>query len=77
MPALKIYMSVMKWGGIRSISVPQIGLADGLVRIMHRDYIRSRSRRMDKPSKKKPNPSSKTMQTRLFRDRPASVTCRL
>jgi len=77
MPALKIYMSVMKWGGIRSISVPQIGLADGLVRIMHRDYIRSRSRRMDKPSKKKPTPSSKSTQTRLYRNRPTSVACRL
>ena len=36
MPALKIYMSVMKWGGVRKISVPQIGLADGLVRLMYR-----------------------------------------
>ena len=41
MPALKIYMSVMKWGGIRTIEVPQIGLADGLVRLMYRQYIRS------------------------------------
>jgi exopolyphosphatase/guanosine-5'-triphosphate,3'-diphosphate pyrophosphatase len=35
MPALKIYMSVMRWGGIHTISVPQIGLVDGLVRLMH------------------------------------------
>jgi hypothetical protein len=33
---LKIYTSVMKWGSIRRISVPQIGLADGLVRMMYR-----------------------------------------
>lgn len=35
-PALKIYASVMKWGGIKQIGVPQIGLADGLVRMMYR-----------------------------------------
>ena len=35
-PALKIYASVMKWGSIRRIGVPQIGLADGLVRMMYR-----------------------------------------
>ncbi|GAB6905943.1 Exopolyphosphatase [Desulfosarcina cetonica] len=36
MPALKIYLSVMKWGGIHTLSVPQVGLADGLVRLMYR-----------------------------------------
>ncbi|BBO93037.1 exopolyphosphatase [Desulfosarcina ovata] len=36
MPALKIYISVMKWGGIHTLSVPQVGLADGLVRLMYR-----------------------------------------
>ena len=36
MPALNIYISVMKWGGIHTISVPQIGLADGLVRLMYK-----------------------------------------
>ncbi|MFH1984415.1 MAG: exopolyphosphatase [Pseudomonadota bacterium] len=41
MPALKIYLSVMKWGGIPTIEVPQIGLADGLVRLMYRQYIQS------------------------------------
>ena len=35
MPALKIYLAVMKWGGISTISVPQIGLVDGLVRLMY------------------------------------------
>ena len=44
MPALKIYASVMKWGGIDTISVPQIGLADGLVRLMYRE----RGKRMEK-----------------------------
>ena len=59
MPALKIYMSVMKWGNIQRISVPQIGLADGLVRIMHRKHVRSRIRQIDKPpSTKKQSPSA-------------------
>lgn len=47
MPALKIYMSVMKWGGIETISVPQIGLVDGLVRLMYQQ------RSNDFPRKKK------------------------
>jgi exopolyphosphatase/guanosine-5'-triphosphate,3'-diphosphate pyrophosphatase len=53
MPALKIYMSVMKWGGIRSIAVPQIGLADGMVRIMYRQHLRSKKKKNPDPSKKK------------------------
>ena len=30
-PALNIYISVMKWAGATEISVPKIGLADGLI----------------------------------------------
>ena len=52
MPALKIYMSVMKWGGIRSIAVPQIGLADGMVRIMYRQHLRSKKGKKPESSKK-------------------------
>ena len=37
MPALKIYLAVMKWGGFDKISVPQIGLVDGLVRLMYKE----------------------------------------
>jgi exopolyphosphatase/guanosine-5'-triphosphate,3'-diphosphate pyrophosphatase len=51
MPALKIYMSVMKWGGIRTMAVPQIGLADGMVRMMYRQHLRSKKKR--KPESKK------------------------
>ena len=52
MPALKIYVSVMKWGGIHTISVPEIGLADGLVRLM---YQKRSNEPLNKygPSKKK------------------------
>jgi len=77
MPAMKIYMSVMKWGGIRGISVPQIGLADGLVRIMYRDYIRSRTNRMDRPGKKYPASPSKKRRTRSSKSRSTSGACRL
>lgn len=66
MPALKIYMSVMKWGNIRRISVPQIGLADGLVRIMHRKHVHSRIRQMDKPTSRKSSDK-----------RSASAACRM
>lgn len=34
-PALQIYISIMRWAGIDDIFVPQIGLADGIIRILH------------------------------------------
>ena len=37
-PALDIYLKIMKWSGIRRIYVPQIGLADGIVRILYKKY---------------------------------------
>ena len=37
-PALDIYLKIMKWSGIRRIYVPQIGLADGIVRILYKNY---------------------------------------
>ena len=37
-PALDIYLKIMKWAGIRNIYVPQIGLADGIVRILYKRY---------------------------------------
>ena len=57
MPALKIYMSVMKWGGIQSIAVPQIGLADGMVRIMYREHIHSRKKQKLDGTKRQSTPS--------------------
>jgi len=41
-PALDIYLRVMKWSGIRKIFVPQVGLADGIVRILY-DRHKNRS----------------------------------
>lgn len=63
MPAMKIYMSVMKWGGIQSLAVPQIGLADGMVRIMYRRHIHARKKQPPGSGKKKTTPSSKTANT--------------
>jgi len=37
-PALDIYLKIMKWAGIRKIYVPQIVLADGIVRILYNRY---------------------------------------
>jgi exopolyphosphatase/guanosine-5'-triphosphate,3'-diphosphate pyrophosphatase len=37
-PALDIYLKIMKWSGIRRIYVPQVGLADGIVRILYKNY---------------------------------------
>ncbi len=36
-PALLIYTSVMRWAGITEIYVPQIGLADGLIRLLYQE----------------------------------------
>lgn len=38
-PACKIFVSVMTWAGIDSIYVPQIGLADGIVRVLYSRHI--------------------------------------
>ncbi|MDX1708548.1 MAG: exopolyphosphatase [Desulfobacterales bacterium] len=41
-PALDIYLKTMKWAGINVIYVPQVGLADGVVRILYNRYRASR-----------------------------------
>ena len=38
-PAAKIFLGIMKAGGIDEIIVPQIGLADGIVHRLHENYI--------------------------------------
>jgi len=34
-PASKIYLNAMKWSGAKNIFVPQIGLADGIIKALH------------------------------------------
>jgi exopolyphosphatase/guanosine-5'-triphosphate,3'-diphosphate pyrophosphatase len=41
-PALDIYLKVMKWAGVRKIYVPQVGLADGIVHILYEKHRNSR-----------------------------------
>jgi len=77
MPALKIYMSVMKWGGIHNITVPQIGLADGLVRIMYRKYIRSRSPQEKPPAKRRLKAAVKPEQAKPGGKRTPTMACGL
>jgi exopolyphosphatase/guanosine-5'-triphosphate,3'-diphosphate pyrophosphatase len=43
-PALDIYLKVMKWAGVRKIYVPQVGLADGMDHILYEKYKTSRTR---------------------------------
>lgn len=38
-PALEIYLNVMRWSGAEEIYVPKIGLADGLVRMLYREIV--------------------------------------
>jgi exopolyphosphatase/guanosine-5'-triphosphate,3'-diphosphate pyrophosphatase len=42
-PALDIYLKIMKWTGVRKIYVPQVGLADGIVHILYEKYKASRT----------------------------------
>lgn len=37
-PASEIYLSVMKWAGIKRMYVPQAGLPDGMVRVLYCNY---------------------------------------
>ncbi|MCF7826374.1 MAG: exopolyphosphatase [Candidatus Marinimicrobia bacterium] len=39
--ASKIFKSIMEWGEIEEIFVPQFGLADGLVHHMHDEYLKN------------------------------------
>lgn len=37
-PACEIYLSVMKWAGIKKLYVPKIGLSDGIIHVLHEKY---------------------------------------
>ncbi|MCH5598174.1 hypothetical protein [Niabella ginsengisoli] len=38
-PALLIYMNVLKWAGAEEILIPKIGLADGLIHALYDEVI--------------------------------------
>ena len=40
-PALRIYLSAMKWSGAKHIFVPKIGLADGIIKSMYFNTVSS------------------------------------
>jgi len=40
-PALRIYLSAMKWSGAKDILVPKIGLSDGIVKSIYYNTISS------------------------------------
>lgn len=42
-PALQIYINVMRWAGIDDIYVPKIGLADGLIQHLYHELINKTS----------------------------------
>ena len=43
-PALLIYINVMRWAGAEEISVPKIGLADGLIQHLWEEVTRANSK---------------------------------
>ena len=40
-PAMRIYLSAMKWSGAKHIFVPKIGLADGIIKSIYYDTVSS------------------------------------
>jgi exopolyphosphatase/guanosine-5'-triphosphate,3'-diphosphate pyrophosphatase len=40
-PAMRIYMSAMKWSSAKNIYVPKIGLADGIIKSIYYDTVSS------------------------------------
>jgi exopolyphosphatase/guanosine-5'-triphosphate,3'-diphosphate pyrophosphatase len=48
-PASRIYTSVMKWGKINKIYVPEIGLADGIIHVLYEKYKRGEKKGIYRP----------------------------
>ena len=40
-PAMRIYLSSMKWSGAKYIYVPKIGLVDGIIKSIYYDTVSS------------------------------------
>jgi exopolyphosphatase/guanosine-5'-triphosphate,3'-diphosphate pyrophosphatase len=43
-PAMRIYLSAMKWSGAKHIYVPKIGLSDGIIKSMYYETISSNTK---------------------------------
>lgn len=43
-PATRIYLSAMKWSNAKHIYVPKIGLADGIIKSIHKDTVLSHTK---------------------------------
>lgn len=43
-PATRIYLSAMKWSGAKDIYVPKIGLADGIIKSIYNDTVKSHTK---------------------------------
>ena len=41
-PACEIYLAVMKWGGVKQIFVPKVGLVDGIIQLLLEKNISNR-----------------------------------
>ncbi|MGE0077263.1 MAG: Ppx/GppA family phosphatase [Bacteroidales bacterium] len=37
-PASKVYLKIMKWAGAKQVIVPTIGVSDGIVRMLYREF---------------------------------------
>jgi len=43
LPALQIYINVMRWTGIEEIFVPKIGLSDGLIQSLYNELMKKKN----------------------------------
>ncbi|MDA0176492.1 Ppx/GppA phosphatase family protein [Mesoflavibacter profundi] len=43
-PATRIYLSAMKWSGAKDIFVPKIGLADGIIKSIYNETVKSHTK---------------------------------
>ena len=61
-PAADIYLKVMKWGKIKQIFVPIVGLADGIVHILYDKYKAQGAATADLPEtqQREPGPAEST-----------------
>jgi exopolyphosphatase / guanosine-5'-triphosphate,3'-diphosphate pyrophosphatase len=41
-PATEIHMLIMRWAGIKKIFVPKIGLSDGIIKNLYKEYVKGK-----------------------------------